>query len=360
MKRIAPCALALIIVLLPFSARADDDWKKILIDVGRAVGDHLAGAEDGVLFYGYDTLAYPGKEVDLVARLRLLEGLIDIPDVTLGFYLDDTFLGKAVTDDDGRATISWTPPRQGDYSLRVKVLAKPRNQEKDLTALTPARLFVAARPKDIPIAIVDLDHTVVQSGFARVLLGGARPMPHSQDVLKRLSKKHTIVYLTHRPNLLSNKSKNWLINNGYVRGPLLMSDLADVFGDSGKFKTARLKALRKTFPNVQLGIGDKLSDAAAYAANGVTAYLIPHYDDEPKAMREMATELGVLRRQVDNEKHLNVVGGWKEIEQGIFEDKHYPAESYIKSLRSRADRGDTDRGWFWDAWGDDDEDDEDD
>ncbi|MFW5798120.1 MAG: hypothetical protein ACOCXX_00550 [Planctomycetota bacterium] len=342
------------------STHADDGWKRILIDVGRTVGDHLAGAEDGVLFYGYDTLAYPDKEVDLVARLRLLEGLIDIPGVTLGFYLDDKLLGKAVTDDDGRATVSWRPPRQGDYSLRVKVLEKPRNQEKDFTALTPARLFVAARPKDTLLAIVDLDHTVVQSGFARVLLGGAQPMPHSQDVLKRLSTNHTIIYLTHRPNLLSNKSKNWLIDNGFVRGPLLMSELADAFGDSGKFKTARLKALRETFPNVQLGIGDKLSDAAAYATNGVTAYLIPHYDDKPKSMRNMATELAVLRRSVDKEEHLNVVGGWKEIERGIFEDKRYPAETYIKSLRSRAERRSTDRGWFWEAWDDDDEEEEDD
>ena len=45
----------------------------------------ILGAENGTLFYAYDTLAYPGKPVDLMARLRSTKDMSGIAGVTLAF-----------------------------------------------------------------------------------------------------------------------------------------------------------------------------------------------------------------------------------------------------------------------------------
>ena len=315
------------------------DWGGVAKDIGYQVGEHMLGSERGMLFYAYDTLAYPGEPVDLVARLQSARempgssGLKGLGGAVLGFYRDGERIGQAETDDDGHARIAWTPPRKGDYAFEVRILEPPRKEEYEhAPELEPAPLLVSARKRDAELAIVDLDHTVVDSGFFRVLMGGARPMSGAAPVLDQIDDRYTLVYLTQRPNILTRKSKQWLAEHDFPRGVLLLSELKDVF-DSGKFKTARIKSLRESYPNVALGIGDKLSDAQAYVDNGMQAYLIPRYDrDDAEDVEKMAREV----RRLKGRGRLHVVDDWSQIDSGVFQRRSYPPDRYARGLELRA------------------------
>jgi len=307
-------------------------WKDMLIGAAEGFGAMATAMEHGVLFYALDTLAYPNEEVDLTARLqgRRLSGL---PGAELGFYRGEELIGKATTNADGYAKVGWTPPKAGDYAFEVRVLSPPDDESAQNAAkVSAAPLLVAARDKDTQFSVIDLDHTVVDSSFLWVLLGGADPMRGAADAVQRLEKRYSLIYLTHRPDILTRKSKLWLSEHGFPRAPLMVSGLTDVFGDSGKFKTAKLRALRESFPNVRVGIGDKLSDAQAYVDNGLTAYLIPHYKRKPKDMDKMARQIEALRGR----GRLHVVDGWSEIESGVFQGKAYPPDRFARRLRVEA------------------------
>jgi hypothetical protein len=297
-------------------------------------GGYVIGVEHGVLFYAFDTLAYPGEPVELTARLQSGTDLGGLGGAAVGFFRDDEKVGEATTDEAGYAGVSWTPPEAGDYEFTVRVLEPPDEEHEDAVEVTPAPLLVAARDKQAEFAVIDLDHTVVASSFWRVLLGGARPMADAAAVTGKLAGRYSVIYLTHRPDILTRKSKRWLVEHGFPRGPLLVSELAEVFAGSGEFKTAKLAALKEKFPNVRLGIGDKLSDAQAYVDNGLRAYLIPHYKEKPEDMEEAARAI----RALEGRGRLHVVSSWREIEQGVLEEASFPPGRFAERLLERAGR----------------------
>jgi hypothetical protein len=316
---------------LPDSGSGSSSWGAIVRDV---TGKVTLAAEHGVVFYAFDTLAYPGREVDLAVRLQSGRDLKGIPGVTVAFYDGKELLALGKTDGRGRLIRQWTPPAEGDYHFTARIVRVPEGARMAMLDVSPAPLLVAARDSTTKLVVIDLDHTVVDSSFFRVLMGGAKPMPGSVEVVERIAEVYSIVYLTHRPDLLTRKSKIWLSRNGYPAGPLLVSELSEAVGDSGKFKTAKLRAIRKAYPNVMIGIGDKLSDAQAYVDNGLTAYLIPHCKDKPKDMRKMSGQVRGLRGR----GRLHVVDGWDEIEAGVFRSREFPPDDYARRLRRRADR----------------------
>ena len=291
------------------------------------------GAEKGVVFYAYDVLSYPKEPVELTARVQLARLLEDVPGVRVAFYEGSKLIGRARTDEHGRAVVSWTASKAGDYSLLAKIDDVPNKDYKDLLEISPAPLLVTVREKKTTFVVIDLDHTVVGSSFFRVLMGGAKPMPDSQRVTKALAKKYGIIYLTQRPELLSRKSKQWLSKQGYPKGPLMLSELKEALAGSGKFKSSQLALIRKRFPGIQIGIGDKPSDAQAYVDNGMTAYLLPHYKEKAKDMRKMSKSIGDLR----GDGRLQVVSNWREIEAGIFRGRKFPEEDFISFLQQRAE-----------------------
>ncbi len=307
-------------------------WKEAAV---RVLGQVFMGAKDGIVFYAFDVLCEPNEPVELVARLQEAELLDDIEDMTVGFYLDTELVGEAVTDDEGFARLKWMPAGQGDYELSVKVKTEGVKEEyaEEMAGLESVPLLVSVRPRETRFVVVDLDHTVVESSFLYVLLGQAKPMEGSVEMMKKIAEQYSVIYLTHRPDLLTHLSKNWLRKHGYPRGVLLVSTIKQVLGGSGDFKTGRLMDVRVKYPNISLGIGDKLSDAEAYVANGMTAYLIPYYKKKSKDMRRMARDIRLLGDQ----EGLQVVRNWQEIEQGLFQGKKYPAKEFAKWLDKQAD-----------------------
>ncbi len=300
----------------------------------------------------YDVLAAPGEEVTLKASLRSGLRLEGMEGKRLRFTRGQERLAEVRTDGDGNATVAWTAPKaRADVAFTVSL--HPDDQPDEGKQAKDATLLVAVRPKDEPLAIVDLDKTVVASSFFRVLTGGAKPMRGSQDVLRRLKKTHTIVYLTHRPDFLGPLSKGWLQEHKFVEGPLLTSSLTGLLEGSGSFKTERIQSLRQSHPNVKVGIGDKFSDAEAYVDNGIQSILIlpvTWSDDDPEHFEDLARKLG------DTSDAVHVVDSWAEVEAVLFEGKAFPKARMIERLRARASALRTARA----AERDDDDEDEDD
>ena len=306
------------------------DWKDLVIGLA---GQITLAAEDGILFYAYDTLAWPDQPVELLAKAALLKEMKGIAGATVTFTLDDKRLGAVKTDESGRAKMNWTPPREGSFLIEVRLTALPDGAAPDVK---PSSLMVLARGKDARFIVVDLDHTVVDSGFARVLMGMAKPMPGAAEALRALQRDgYNLIYLTARPDLMTVKSKNWLTNNDFPRAPLLVSTLEEAIGDSGRFKTGRIKALREKFPNLAVGIGDKFTDAEAYAANGMTAYVIPHYKREgndAKDFEKVAEQVAALSGTIQ------VVDSWEQVKAGLTGGKKFPPKPYAERLKARAER----------------------
>ncbi len=312
------------------SSSGEGGWQDLIADIA---GQVFLAAENGVLFYAYDVLAYPGQKVKLQARVQLAKLLEGVPGVTVGFYQGSKLIGTDRTDRSGRAAVDWRPPEQGNYSLTAKINAVPSEEYREMLSTKSAPLLVAAHDKKKPFVVIDLDHTVVDSSFFRVLLGRAKPMANSVTVTKKIAKTYGVVYLTQRPILLTRKSKSWLTKQKYPAGPVLLSELTEALAGSQSFKTSELALMRKSFPQVMIGIGDKPSDAQAYVDNGMTAYLLPHYKEKAKDLRKKAEEI----RRLNGRGRLNVVDNWTQVEQGIFKGRQFPSEPFVINLRRRAD-----------------------
>jgi len=307
-----------------------ENWINPLVE---AFSKIALAADYGTLLYGYDRLTYPGEPVDLTARVRWVRTMKDVPGVTIEFRRGNQVLGRAKTDEEGVARLEWKPPKAGDYEFTADIYAVPDPQYNEMLKVAPAPLTISAKPKDARLVVIDLDHTVVDASFFRVLFGQPRPMPGAAEAVRQLSKTRGIVYLTHRPDLLMAKSRNWLKQNGFPPGTLLVSRLSQALGSSGEFKSTRIRILRLMFPKTDIGIGDKISDAEAYVANGMTAYLIPHYDrDDEDDCRDMAKKIDKINRNIQ------VVDTWRQILDGIQKGKKFPARAYARDLRKRADR----------------------
>jgi len=283
----------------------------------------LLGAERGHLFVACDVPATPGQSVQLRVRHQSGDLLADRAGHVVRFCLDGKLYRAAETDADGVATVTFTPPKPGQYLFTASF--SPNGFADDPPS--PVQLRVACMPADTPIMIVDLDHTLVAGGFEQVLIGDPAPMPHSREVMARLARKYTPIYLTRRPYYFSTKSKAWLKHYGYPPAPVLLSDMGGFLKGPEAFKSAELFELRKTFQQVRIGIGDKPSDLI----------LRPDPSDGLEALRELSDDLAELPEDVQ------VATDWREIERAVLGAARYPksralaqVDGMIRDLQGRA------------------------
>ncbi len=291
----------------------------------------LLGSGANYVFTSTDALTAPGEAVSVYARVEEGDMLRSRPGAVVRFYTPDgRFYKASVTNGEGIARVPFRPESAGDHQLVVDV--SPMGLEEPPPK--PRRIIVYTRAADTPILLVDMDKTVVASGFQTVLIGDPEPMERSGQVLRRASKRWQVVYLTHRPDYFSTKSKQWLRRHDYPQGPLLLSRVDEFLQGSGAFKTQEIRRLQKTFDNIQAGIGDKVSDVMAYHETGLKSVLILPMPPREKAQayRQLASSLGELPEEV------NVVTHWSQVEKVLFQDARYPPGEMIEQLRSKADR----------------------
>jgi hypothetical protein len=211
-----------------------------------------------------DALVEEGASVRLAAELE------DTPGETLEFVLDGKVVGSAKTDAEGIARLDYTPMGAGDYVFTVRLGAESKRTAAD------AQLMLCVRKKEQEIFVTDIDQTISDAGNIAAWLKSAkeiRPMAGSVEALKALSKKYTIVYVTARAKNLRAKTKEWLGDNGFPAGPVFFSENMEDSMRAEEYKTELLAKLKGQWPNMGAGAGDQESDARAYQANGMTAYI---------------------------------------------------------------------------------------
>ncbi|MFW5816956.1 MAG: hypothetical protein ACOCWV_00320 [Planctomycetota bacterium] len=290
----------------------------------------LLGSDGNYVFIVQDALTTPGEPARLSARLEEGDLLQGRAGWVIRFHRESGLFKASSTDEDGSATVLYTPDAPG----RTRFVASVSPMGLENSPPEPQSFTVYTRPSDTPIVLCDLDRTVVATGFETVLMGNPKPMEDSAKVLHRMAENHQVVYLTHRPDYFSRKSRTWLWENDFPRGPVLPASVSGFLSGSGTYKTKAIRRMQQQFTNIQVGVGDKVSDALAYHETGLRSFLIvqPPEGDQPEPYRELAEKLSALPEAIE------VVTNWQQVRRAFFQGKHYPPGDLIKELQRQASR----------------------
>ncbi len=286
------------------------------------------GMQGPYLFYGFDTIVLPGRPADIAVRLQKGPYLNDEEGVLVRFERNGQFVALSRTDDEGYARATFTPPEPGDYLVTARTVGG----DPDEPDPEPVRVLVACRKADTPIAIVDIDKTLVASSFDTVLSGEPEAMPGSKAFLKQLAADHTLVYLTLRLDYFGPKTKRWLDDQGYPVGPLWVSRFHGLLQGNRDYRRERIRKLRRDFVHVKLGLGDKISDAVAYLANEMDAaiFIQPDRIGEPDEARQLASSLEALPQRTI------VVSGYEDLQKALNGDSFFTPDRMARKLREKA------------------------
>lgn len=249
----------------------------------------------------YDQLARPGEKVYLMAKLR--KGIFSVkPEISgerIEFFqrLNNTkkSLGIALSGEDGTAVKEIPPLNIGFHSFTARLSDTVRYTSEESEGI-----IACWNPKR-PIIVVDIDGTVSETERTELLLfktdRDSKPIPDSPQVLKRLSKKYNIIFLTHREEMLLNKTRLWLREHRFPTAPVFSFKLGEDPLMPEEYKAEKIKNWKKEGWNIMIGIGNTSHDAEAYLENGMKAIII----EDEEELSEGAIS----------------VKGWKEIEKTI-------------------------------------------
>lgn len=264
----------------------------------------IAGGQE--IISAFDVLALPGESISLEAKLEgagLWGFRPDISGGELVFRRDGEEAGRARTDDDGRAKLVLSRAAEGESLVKVA-----RASEK-LSSDASAELFIAVRTAETPMVIVDIDGTIADVSALKVIWKNARknytdirPLPNAVEVMGKLASRFKILYLTHREEMFLPLTKTWLRELGFPRAPVFFSRFPEETWSGEKYKTERIRQLKARWPGIFLGIGDRVEDGKAYAANALEAYIIRDESDP------------------DPTDRVRYVKGWSEIEEALLSD----------------------------------------
>ncbi len=228
----------------------------------------------------FDALTQENKPVDLrckVERRNLLRSDVHQANVTVS--VDGTLIAKVTTDGKGIASASYTPKKIGTYT----VLFECPEGEDYSKASASALLF--CRTKTKPAIVIDIDHTIADITLEKFLITKTKdikPLPEASTVLAELAKTHDLIFLTARDEHLLHRTKEWLALHHFPDAPVFFRDMGKDPLSERKFKTDKIAQIKATWDNIDYGIGDKLSDAQAYLANGLKAIILSSKDAFPQ------------------------------------------------------------------------------
>jgi len=305
-------------------------------DLGQASPAAELGAENGVLFFAYDVMTYPGETTSLPVRIRDARTFSGITGVkvaytkTSGRTGETETIGTAVTDRTGQAVLRVSQDREANYTFGVRVSAVPAGVSDDVLNVTPTRLLMVSRSVNTKFVAVSVDGSLVGTSLGSLLAGEDAPvLPGSSDLLNRLAgeRKFTVLYIVSRPEQGNGRLKRWLMEHDFPIGPVLAIDLA------GADHLPGLPALRQYYPGVMIGVAGDIETAREYLANAMTTFLIPRYDPDPEKMRKLANKI----EELPDSQQLNVVSSWKEIEMAVFYNVRLRPETFAKRLEALAD-----------------------
>lgn len=218
-----------------------------------------------MLITPYDLLVPEGEAATLsVEAERRWLTFVDPPAADVEIAVEG--LGKARTGADGFASFPLGVLPVGLHRYKVAMKRKP------------PEALVRVLPRETPIIVVDIDHTIADvspQGFIFRKVQNVRPLLGSREALDEISRTMQIVYLTARDHIFTRKTKLWLRAAEFPEAPVYLRRQTRFWTHNPReHKIERLKELRPKFPNIRWGVGDKPGDVAAYDAHGITPILI--------------------------------------------------------------------------------------
>jgi hypothetical protein len=227
----------------------------------------------------YDSLAQPGATVPMRAKLEHAGpwGIhLHMRGYPIRFASPALVNQESNTAEESTATVQVkTPPGASQLYRVTATFAGSAHHE---VARSVGRLFVW--PKNSPILITDVDHTISDLSELKVPFTADEripPLPGAVKALRELALTYRIIYLTARDEILYEKTRAWLEKKGFPEGPVFCRDFH--LGDKQEaFKQRFIAEFKKRYPSVSVGVGDQPSDAHAYLSNGLTAFLIAPKD----------------------------------------------------------------------------------
>jgi hypothetical protein len=232
----------------------------------------LVGGCRGPVLVAEDVIVRPGGKARLVAfaeRGPILGLGKDLGGVRLTFQAGGAVLGDKKTGDEGKADIRCRlPAGTTGYEARATALHQDLHAAGRVFWWDGERVIIA----------VDIDHTIAHTEYEELLSrheeDGSDPLKRSAQTLRDLARDFHILYLTDRTRSLLERTRQWLSGHDFPDGPVLTSESFRQMLRPGTFKEKRLRELRKEWPNLLIGVGNRPSDADAYGANDMLALVI--------------------------------------------------------------------------------------
>lgn len=209
----------------------------------------------------------------------------DLEDELVEVWMDDcaggyTLLGESVTDSDGRIYFPLSPeelPAHGAYQIWMRVVGDSSSVSLTLRVVPP----------QTPVIVFDIDATLTVDDlelFADLGVDLFEPIFHGEYVPEhragsreitalRHAQGYQVVYLTGRPYLLTDRSRQWLEDVGAAPGSLRLTDsnleILPTESGVGEFKATYLEHLRDVGLDLSGAYGNATTDIYAYGRAGL-------------------------------------------------------------------------------------------
>jgi len=219
-----------------------------------------------------DCIAAPDGKTILVADIRkeAIFGLAkDVEDRPVRFLAADKELGVAVGGEDGISILECTLP---DKKIET-IQATASIDGVELRA--EARVF-RWDPRRV-VVVLDIDDTICRTDMDDVLFDeedDSKAFRNARETLTALTADYELLYLTARPSFLLEKTKKWLAMREFPPAPIIVSHRKSDLLRQGVFKERVLDRLKRIWPNILIGVGDRATDAHAYGEASMLSIII--------------------------------------------------------------------------------------
>jgi phosphatidate phosphatase PAH1 len=224
---------------------------------------------------GYDVVAAPGADHVIRGSVSYGKTHKDLEDEDVELFACDRgewrALGTARTDDDGNFELALAGSRRLAAGMRDLYASVVGDR-------TGVRFLAYIAPPTTRVIVSDVDGTLTISehAFVRTVALGSQigAKPGAALAFQGLAAAgYQPVYVTARGEVFTEKTRAWLAQQGFPRGPMVLAEeLVTVPGPSTvAFKTGAMDSLRAAGLVVAGGIGNRATDIAAYEAMGLPA-----------------------------------------------------------------------------------------
>ena len=225
-----------------------------------------------------DTFAMGSSESTLEARVeRHTSPTKTAPaaGVLVQFFMHEQKLGQCLTDVKGIARFMCCLPA-GTTHYRAEV----GNGRDKVTDEGLVFTFPAGRT----VIVCDIDETVSLTHYRELVFDSrddmwSKPFPDAAATLTEVSRRFGVVYLTARPYFLLEKTKRWLLANGFPTCPVITTPSFSQALGVQAFKAERIKHLEGVLHTVGIGIGNANTDSEAFAMQSLLTIIIDDHDD---------------------------------------------------------------------------------